>query len=115
MKKMFTIIMSVVMMLMVADVRLTANAAEVAASTVESVADVNGDGDVNTKDAEVIVDDIIHNPNTQYCVADWVRVSKIVEEKIGPAICGYDIRTTNLFSMSLPQPQTWKSRWMKMA
>ena len=91
MKKMFTIIMSVVMMLMVADVRLTANATEVAATTVETVADVNGDGDVNTKDAEVIVDDIIHNPNTQYCVADWVRVSKIVEEKIGPAICGYDI------------------------
>ena len=92
MKKMLTTIMSVVMMLMVADVRLTANAAEVAEITVESVADdVNGDLEVNSKDVETIIDDLINNPNTQYCVADWVRVSKIVEEKIGPAICGYDI------------------------
>ena len=73
--------------------RLDVSADELVATTVETVADndINSDGEVNEKDVEAIVMDLIYNPNTTYCVADWVRVYKIVESKLGPAICSYDM------------------------
>lgn len=83
------ITIAIMMVMGVGISRMNVYATELVATTVAD--DINSDGEVNEKDIEAIVMDLIYNPNTTYCVADWVRVYKIVESKLGPAICSYDM------------------------
>ena len=101
MKKLITIVaMAIMMVLEVGMSRLNVSAAEVVATPVAVTDDINGDGEVNADDVEAIVKELVNNPNTPYCVADWVRVSKVVKEKIGPALCRYDFSKMKVSSQN---------------